>query len=258
MTPEQIREQWNQVGLEHLPVECVVYSEIIAPAFEEPNWAQLRALEPERATEAIRSILTQGELVLEECENRLTVVRQKIFNVRMCCFRIVSDRELWKVDIDPEYGIPYKSMNRWIQVLYPKEEGMRYAQTANSVQKTLRAATIDDLAEIKQCNATTLAGKFVSDGCRSDREVIEAAKTDTENEFVERLNAKHNQHIEKTETLKLTYPSGDMAEYKRYLTRKAGLLALEPDDYSGTALALAIDDNVEFDSDEARETGRTQ
>jgi hypothetical protein len=25
MTPEQIREQWNQVGLEHLPVEYVVY-----------------------------------------------------------------------------------------------------------------------------------------------------------------------------------------------------------------------------------------
>jgi hypothetical protein len=26
MTPEQIREQWNQVGLEHLPVEYVVYA----------------------------------------------------------------------------------------------------------------------------------------------------------------------------------------------------------------------------------------
>jgi hypothetical protein len=26
MTPEQIREQWNQVGLEHLPVEDVVYA----------------------------------------------------------------------------------------------------------------------------------------------------------------------------------------------------------------------------------------
>ena len=171
-----------------------------------PDWFAIGLLPAEDAAIALKSILGHGEAVLEECATRLTTIKERIFNIRLCCFRIVSDRELWKLDIDPEYGIPYKSMYRWIQVLYPSDDGLRYALEANSTQKALSAATVSDLAEMKRCNAVPLASKFVSDTCRQDRAVIEAAKTATEKQFRETLNTEHHQHLESPWTLKLTGP----------------------------------------------------
>ena len=152
-----------------------------------PDWFAIGLLPAEDAAIALKSILGHGEAVLEECATRLTTIKERIFNIRLCCFRIVSERELWKLDIDPEYGIPYKSMYRWIQVLYPSDDGLRYALEANSTQKALSAATVADLSEMKRCNAVPLASKFVSDTCRQDRAVIEAAKTTTEKQFLEKL-----------------------------------------------------------------------
>ena len=212
-----------------------------------PNWFAIGLLPAEDAAIALKSILGHGEAALEECATRLTTIKERIFNIRLCCFRIVSERELWKLDIDPEYGIPYKSMYRWIQVLYPSDDGLRYALEANSTQKALSAATVADLSEMKRCNAVPLASKFVSDTCRQDRAVIEAAKTATEKQFREKLNVDHGQHLESSETLKLTYPSGDMAEVKKYLSRQAAKLELEPDDYQEALLAIAIDDNMEVE-----------
>jgi hypothetical protein len=165
----------------------------------------MNAPAPEASTE-LKSILRNGEHLLEEAETRLTTIRESIFNLRMCAFRIVSERELWKLDTDPEYGVPFKSMHRWMQVLYPGDEGLRYAIEANSTQKALPAATLEDLAQIPRCNAVTLASKFVSDGCRTDRNVIEAAKTTSEKQFRETLNSEHHQHLESPWTLKLTGP----------------------------------------------------
>jgi hypothetical protein len=179
---------------------------IALTALETPDWNGLMLAPAPEAADALKSILTHGENLLEEAETRLTTIRESIFNLRMCAFRIVSERELWKLDTDPEYGVPYKSMHRWMQVLYPGDEGLRYAIEANSTQKALPAATLEDLAQIPRCNAVTLASKFVSDGCRTDRSVIEAAKTASEKQFRETLNTEHNQHLESSWTLKLTGP----------------------------------------------------
>ena len=179
---------------------------IALTALETPDWNGLMLAPAPEAANALKSILTNGEALLEEAETRLTTIREHIFNLRMCAFRIVSERELWKLDTDPEYGVPYKSMHRWMQVLYPGDEGLRYAIEANSTQKALPAATLEDLAQIPRCNAVTLASKFVSDGCRTDRSVIEAAKTSSEKQFRETLNSEHHQHLESPWTLKLTGP----------------------------------------------------
>lgn len=204
-----------------------------------PNWFAIGLLPAEDAAIALKSILGHGEAVLEECATRLTTIKERIFNIRLCCFRIVSERELWKLDIDPEYGIPYKSMYRWIQVLYPSDDGLRYALEANSTQKALSAATVADLSEMKRCNAVPLASKFVSDTCRQDRAVIEAAKTATEKQFREKLNVDHGQHLESTETLKFTYSKGDAEMVKLALGMVGKLIGI--DDLSGELLALAID-----------------
>jgi hypothetical protein len=180
-------------------------AKIALASIETPDWNGLMVASAPAAADALKSILRHGEALLEEAENRLTTIKEHIFNLRMCAFRIVSERELWKLDEDPEYGVPYKSMHRWMQVLYPGDEGLRYAIEANSTQKALPAATLEDLAQIPRCNAVTLASKFVSDTCRKDRSVIEAAKTDSEKQFREKLNDK-GQHLETPWTLKLTGP----------------------------------------------------
>ena len=211
-----------------------------------PNWFAIGLLPAEDAAIALKSILGHGEAVLEECATRLTTIKERIFNIRLCCFRIVSERELWKLDIDPEYGIPYKSMARWIQVLFPKEDGLRYAIEANSTQAALPAATVKDLSEMKRCNAVFLASASVSDTCRTDPGMIEATKTATEKDFRERLNKEHGQHLEAPETLKFTYPKGDAAQVKAYLRWVAGKAELaDLDDYPGALLYLAIHENEE-------------
>jgi hypothetical protein len=75
--------------------------------------------------------------------------------------------------------------------------------------------------------------------------VIEAAKTETAKELRRKLNTDHGQHLESPETLKLTYPSGDMASVKTYLGWVAGKAELKPDDYPGALLYLAISENEE-------------
>ncbi len=218
----------------------------IAPIARMPDWLALRIMAPEPAAEALKSILLSWEQAHEEAETRLATLREHIFNVRMCAFRIISERELWKLDIDPEYGIPFKSMYRWMQVLYPKDDGLRYALEANSTQKALPKATINDLAEMKRCNAVTLASKFVSDECRNDPAVIQATKTATEREFRATLNKDHGQMIEEVETLKFSYPVSDSNQVKAYLrwvAQKADLPELE--DYQSALLYLSIHENQE-------------
>ena len=182
--------------------------EILAPA-ESPlsvDWNAIDRMPDREAADALRGILGAAEGLLGEAEHRLTVIRDRIFNVRMICFRIMETRELWKLEVDPEYGIPYKSMYRWLQVAYPNDEGLRYAMEANATKKALPAATLEDLGQIKRCNAITLASKFVSDTCRRDPKVLKAAKTASENGFREKLNKDHGQHLEAVWTLKLSGP----------------------------------------------------
>jgi len=121
------------------------------------DWAAIDRLDPAPAAEAIRGILCSAEAILGEAETKLAAIRERLFNLRMVCFRIVSDRELWKLDLDPEYGVPYKSMYRWMQVLYPNDEGLRYAMEANATQKALPQASLEDLGQMKRANAVTLA-----------------------------------------------------------------------------------------------------
>jgi hypothetical protein len=213
---------------------------------QDPDFLSIALLPPQRAADALKSILRAWEVSYEEVEVQYAAIKERIFNIRMCCFRIVSDRELWKLDTDPEYGIPYKSMARWIQVLFPKEDGLRYAIEANSTQAALPAATVKDLSEMKRCNAVLLASASVSDTCRTEPGMIEATKTATEKDFRERLNKEHGQHLEAPETLKFTYPKGDAAQVKAYLRWVAGKAELaDLDDYPGALLYLAIHENEE-------------
>jgi hypothetical protein len=59
---------------------------------------------------------------------------------------------------------------------------------------------------MKECTASLLSRQDVSDTCKNDRDVIDAAKTCSKKQFIEKLNVDHHQHLESLWTLKLTGP----------------------------------------------------
>ena len=224
--------------------------EIFHPEFRTPDWLAIKLKSPESAIVDLRAILSHYETVMHQAEAQFKAIRGFVFNVRMCAFRIVSERELWKLEDDPGYGVPYKSMYRWMQVLYPDDSELRYAIEANTTQKALPKATLSDLSALKQCNAVVLASKFVSDTCRNDPAMIEAAKTATKREFRSTLNTMHSQQLEDLETLEFTYPAGDAAQVKHYLSWVIERANLEPGDYQGALLYLAVNENEEHNVQE--------
>ena len=211
-----------------------------------PDWNAIALRPAQEAATALRSILIDYERILEDAETKLSLIRGRIFNIRMCAFRIISGRELWKLDIDPDFGIPYTSMYRWMQVLYPNDSELRYAIEANTTQKALPAASLLDLGEMKRCNAVELASKFISDECRSDPSVIEATKTATRKKFLHILTVTHDQKLEYLETIgPFTYPAKDASQIREFLNWVIEKADLDADDHQGALLYLAIHENEE-------------
>ena len=181
-------------------------AKIALASIDTPDWNGLMVASAPAAADALKSILRHGDTLLEEAETRLTTIKEHIFNIQACALRIVSQRELWKLDLDPDYGVPFASMDRWLDVQFKNEKGLRYAKECCAIQKALPAATLEDLASMKECTASLLSRQDVSDTCKNDRDVIDAAKTCSKKQFIEKLNVDHHQHLESLWTLKLTGP----------------------------------------------------
>jgi hypothetical protein len=208
----------------------------------EPDWFAIGLLSAERAAEALKSILS----ALDNAEEQIEGMRDRLFNRRMCCLRIYRTRELWKLDIDPKSDKPFTSMDAWIEAMFPTGTS-RYAKESAETEKALGAVPIAILAETPRCNARMLASKYVSDECRRDPAIQKAMVDSSEKGFREKLNKDHGQHIEATETLKFTYPAGDASQVKRYLDWVIGKAELEEGDYAGALLYLAIHENGEHE-----------
>ncbi len=206
-------------------------SAIIAPsAFEDPNWTQLRALEPERAAAVLGVILKS-----------LDAIEERAFAVRGEAMLLIEERNLYRFVVDEEAGDYYQSFDKWLKDTLPRSWG--YCRDALRTRKGCRDVPYVNYVQIPRCNSEQM--KKLSSGVRTLPEVIEAAQTLPEKAFVAEMNTKHNQHIEETETLKFTYPSGDMNQVKTYLQWVAGKADLEIDDYQGSLLYLAIHENQE-------------
>jgi hypothetical protein len=181
------------------------------------------------------------EAILSEAE----ASQRNIFAKLAVALRVANDRKIYIRHVDP-YGEPFKSMDSWIKAMYP--DTWRYARDAFAAAVAMPEVPIEDIADMKRCNAVLLSDPGISPMTRRDPEIIEAAKTETEKEFIAHLNSKH-QHIERPETLKITYPAGDMGQVKKYLrwvAQKADLADLE--DYASALLFLAINENGEHEA----------
>ena len=158
---------------------------------------------------------------IEEADAAVTVIlsqaeasQRNIFSTLAVTLRIASDRKIYERHVD-DYGEPFKSMDSWIKAMYP--ETWRYAKDAFSAAVAMPEIPIEDIAEMKRCNAVLLSDPGISPMTRRDPEIIELAKTGTEKELREKLNSKHDQLLETPLTLKFTGPASGVKKIESAL-----------------------------------------
>ena len=165
-----------------------------------------------------------------------------MYALRGAAMKIAEEKKIYEQFEDEEVGKPFRSLDRWNKATFPKS--WRYNQEALATISKLPEVPMEQLVSMPRCNMVMLANN-VSSSVRALPDVLEAAQTLSEDEFAAKLTKDHGQALERPLTLKLTYPSGDMAAVKTFLGWVAGKADLAPDDYAGSLLYLAIHENSE-------------
>lgn len=115
----------------------------------------------------------------------------------------VRERELWKYRIDPETNLPCRSFTRYIRIGAPYSYSNCFAALADVEE--LADIPAADLAQIPASNFGTM--KQLSTAVRGEPQIIEAAKTKRNEEFVEHVRQNFPlQHVEHKRTLRFTAP----------------------------------------------------
>ena len=127
--------------------------------------------------------------------------------VGMLC-REVKRRLLWRHRDDPDTGQPCTSFTRWVRVCAPYSYATCFAALGDV--ESLSDVPDEHLSSIPPSNYPTL--RQLSTAVRSEPEVIEAAKTQRNDEFIETIRKSHpNQHLESRKTLRF-HPSESAAK----------------------------------------------
>lgn len=117
----------------------------------------------------------------------------------------MKDRALWEKVNDLDTGETFTSFDHWLANAAPMSRSAGYA-----AMKALRDITdvpLADLQQMPRCNVMTLQG--LSSKVRQNPHVIEAAKTQSEDKFLETLEEKYpEQHIETKRKMELKPTKG--------------------------------------------------
>ena len=155
--------------------------DVILHSLEAPDWSVLRAMDPEPAAKHLSAILSG-----------LDRVERRVYALRGMCMLIVEERELYRWAIDEEVGDYFQSFDRWLKQTCP--ESWSYCRQALNAVKELRDLPFEDLLHTPRCNIEQL--KKVSSNVRQLPEVVKAAQTLPEREFVAKVNQQFDQHLE--------------------------------------------------------------
>lgn len=144
---------------------------------------------------AIRSMGSQDAAnTLDSLMRTLDGIAKRGFAARGMCLLLMEERELWKDLIDPDTKEPYRSLNSWILLAAPYSHGS--CHDALRTIKELREMPIEDLLVIPRANLQRL--KELSTSVRKEPAVIEAAKTLSEDQFVDLIQMDYpQQHLDK-------------------------------------------------------------
>jgi hypothetical protein len=203
-----------------------------------PDFDAIRAMTSEDAAKPVVSILRTMEAADEHIES----LTRQVYALRGAAMKIAEEKKIYEQFEDEEVGKPFRSLDRWNKATFPKS--WRYNQEALATISKLPEVPMEQLVSMPRCNMVMLANN-VSSSVRALPDVLEAAQTLSEDEFAAKLTKEHGQALERAQTLKLTYPSGDMAAVKKFLGWVAGKAELDLEDYSGALLYLSIHENEE-------------
>ena len=145
-----------------------------------PDWTELRSECQETAGTRATAFLA-----------RLDGIEKHVFALRGMAMLIVEERELYRWVMDEEVGDYFQSFDRWLKQTCPNS--WSYCRDALRAVKELKDMPFTDLLEIKRANLEQL--KKVSSGVRLLPEVVRAAKSMPEKQFVEKMNREHSQHL---------------------------------------------------------------
>jgi hypothetical protein len=163
---------------------------------------------------------------------RIDELERKAFALRGLALEMVEERKLYL-----EAGYP--SMNQWIIAAAPWSHGA--CHEAMRAVKEFKDVPLEHLVEMPRANILQL--KPLSSKERNEPKTLEAAKTLTEDDFAEHLQARHPElHIQRhvKPTLRLTEP---VVAALDYIGLKMGI-----EDRQGQLEALCIDFALEHQS----------
>lgn len=202
-----------------------------------PDFDAIRAMTAEDASNPLVDILR----TMEAADERIESLTRQVYALRGAAMKIALDKQIYKFFIDEEVGQPFRSFDRWLKITFP--HSWRYCREALATIEKLPDVPMEKLINTSRANIITLTQ--VSSNVRVLPDVLEAAQTLSEDQFAAKLTKDHGQALERKETLKFTYPSGDMAQVRKYLQWVSKQADLDPEDSAGALLYLAVNENQE-------------
>lgn len=125
----------------------------------------------------------------------------------------MQERKLWRFLVTSD-GLQYGSFEAWVVAAAPQSRSDCFA--AMRVIRELKDVPVAELSQMPRCNLSLMQG--LSSGVRQQPEVIEAAKTLPEREFVAKIQADFPaQHIESRQAVMM--PKEDCAEFEAAIAR---------------------------------------
>ena len=158
-----------------------------ALALQDEDISLFRELSDEEAQAGIHRVLVG----LDNAEKRIEDAVKRTYAIRGWAAKILEEREL--------YGPAYPDTYEYLKVMCPKS--YKYVDAARKDAVKLDVISYADYVQMPRCNIKLLAQ--ASSGLWENPEIIEAAKTEPENLFRERLNL-NGQHLDCPVTLKFT------------------------------------------------------
>ncbi len=199
-----------------------------------PDFDSIRAMDPEQASKPVLDILR----TVEAADERIESLTRQVYALRGAAMKIAEEKKIYTQFMDEEVGKPFRSLDRWNKILFPKS--WRYNAEALATISKLPDVPMEQLVSMPRCNMVMLANN-VSSNVRALPDVLEAAQTLSEDEFIGKLSRDHGQALERAVTRKLTGPAADWAQIDKFLGWVAGKAELDPEDRFGVLLYLAID-----------------
>jgi hypothetical protein len=178
-------------------------SEKFALPYQRLDWHAVRSMAP-----------VDAAIALDGALRALDGLSKRIFIERGLILLEVESRRLWEFLATPE-GIPYRSFEHWVTLA--ADYSRRDCFYALAAAKELRDIPVRELSQMTRSNIEVM--KTLSSGVRKQPEVIEAAKTLPEREFVAKLqNDYPSQHIEQRQPVTMASPE-DCAEFEAAIAR---------------------------------------